>query len=78
MEYQTIQVVPVSEVLSLIETNQSNENISPEVMTIGQLSEFLGVSQPTIRKRIKQGLPVSEKLGDKRFIKADVLEWLRE
>ena len=79
MTYQTIQVVPVSEIESLIESlkEQRIKGEFPEVMTISEVCKYLKFSAPHIRKLIKeQNLPCADKTGDLRFLKKKIDEWL--
>ena len=75
--YQTIQVVPVDDILPIIEELQKKHS-TPEVMNTRQLAAYLGVSESTIRNRMKNGLPFSDKLADPRFLKLEVDRWFRE
>ena len=48
----------------------------PEWMTISQIADYLGISENTVRSKIKDGLPVNDKLGFKRFSRRLVDEWM--
>ncbi len=83
MDYQTIQVVPVSEITheiqAMIEARIAYiTNPTPEVMTVSEVAAYLRCSQAHIYKLIKEGLPFTEKCGDKRFIKSEVDQWLKK
>ena len=50
-----------------------------EVLNVEEASEFLGVSAFTIREYAKKGTIPAKKLGKVwRFVKADLVAWLRE
>lgn len=48
----------------------------PEWMNISQIAEYLGISENTVRAKIKEGFPVNDKLGFKRFSRKMVDEWM--
>lgn len=48
----------------------------PEWMSISQIADYLGISENTVRAKLKDGLPVNEKLGFKRFSRKLVDEWM--
>jgi excisionase family DNA binding protein len=49
-----------------------------EVMNTEETAEFLGLKPFTIREYAKQGVIPAKKLGKQwRFVKADLLDWLR-
>jgi excisionase family DNA binding protein len=58
------------------------ENIPPpqplNVLTISQAAELLGVTEQTIRNRIKRGElpPLVNIMGARRWVKSEFLEWL--
>jgi excisionase family DNA binding protein len=50
----------------------------PDVMTLCEVAEYLQVSKATIRNKIRdERLPVSSKLGNPRFLKAEIDSWLK-
>jgi len=49
-----------------------------EVMTKEELAEFLAVAVRTVDKLRKEGLPYVKVGNQVRFIKEDVLRWLRD
>lgn len=51
-----------------------------EVMNTEEAAEFLGLAPFTIRKYARKGIIPGKKVGGKewRFVKADLLAWLRE
>lgn len=78
--YQTIQVVPIDDVLPIIERIEKQirrQNSTPEIMNIKQIAVYLGVSEGTVRNRMKDGLPFTNKLGDPRFLKSEIDAWLK-
>jgi excisionase family DNA binding protein len=47
-------------------------------LTFQETQEFLGVSQQTLYKLMREGLP-SHKIGKKRvFLKDDLIHWIKE
>ncbi len=48
----------------------------PEWMNVGQVAKYLGIAENTVRAKIREGLPVNEKLGFKRFNKLLVDQWM--
>lgn len=53
--------------------------IDKEVMSTEEAAEFLGLKPFTVREYAKKGLIPAKKLGKQwRFVKADLLAWLRE
>jgi excisionase family DNA binding protein len=53
--------------------------IDKEVMSTEEAGEFLGLKPFTIREYAKRGIIPAKKLGKQwRFVKADLLAWLRE
>lgn len=78
---QIVQFIPASELKPMFDAlaaEMHRENEFPEIMNITLVAKYCDVSEQTIRNRIKDsGFPVSERLGDKRFIKRDVDAWLR-
>ena len=52
--------------------------VDKEVMSTDEAAEFLGLKPFTVRKYAKKGLIPAKKLGKQwRFVKADLLAWLR-
>lgn len=80
MVNSTLQFISVSElmpVLTELKESVKREAEFPPVMTMKQICQYLQSSEQTVRNRIKDsGLPVCNKLGDPRFIKSQVDEWL--
>ncbi len=80
----TFQFVSVSELTPLLEQIRNDfkrENEFSDIMTLPQLCKYLGVTAPTIHKRINESnLPVSYALGEKspRFLKNQIDNWLRD
>lgn len=51
----------------------------PQVMTSEEVNIFLGVSNPTLCRLIREaGLPYVTMLGRRRFLKTAVLKWLED
>lgn len=78
MNLTVVNLDDLKAVMSDVAVEISSANTFPEIMTVSQVADFLGVSKPTVYSRMKKGLPYSEKLGDPRFIKTEVLKWLKE
>lgn len=80
MTNATLQFISVSElmpILTELKESVKREAEFPPVMTMKQICKYLQISEQTVRNRIAdKGLPVSDKLGDPRFIKSEVDEWL--
>ena len=55
-------------------------NPYPDVMNLSQVCQYLDITPPTVRERIKTGLPVSYKLGERnpRFVKVEIDRWLKD
>lgn len=50
-----------------------------ELLNVSEISEFLGVSQRTLLRWVKIGLPVVViDFGRRRFLKGSVLSWLKK
>ena len=43
----------------------------------GELAKELGITRPTLSKMIDNGLPYYSGGGHKRFLKSEVLEWMK-
>jgi excisionase family DNA binding protein len=53
--------------------------IDKEVMNTEEAAQFLGLKPFTIREYAKQGIIPAKKIGKQwRFVKVDLLSWLRE
>ena len=49
----------------------------PEVMDKKTVAKYLVVSIPTINRKMREGMPVTYRVGDPRFLKSEIDAWLK-
>ena len=50
---------------------------APPIMSVKQIASFLGISNPTVYRLIREGMPWFPVGGHKRFIRDEVVQWAK-
>jgi excisionase family DNA binding protein len=76
--YTEDQALEVARRAACLAVEATKKPDTPEIMTLSQVAEYLQFTTQTIQNKIRSGgLPVSYRMGDPRFIKKEIDEWLK-
>jgi len=72
-----IEIIDRTVKLAVEKAQENFDKPFPEIMKLSQIAKYLGVSENTVRARLKSNnLPHSRQLGDLRFHKPEVDKWM--